>query len=70
MRLIERLRDGEWRGLKLEDLQEAEVGVVTADEVREYGGEVEGTVMIFPFNDHHFFYEECGRQDKERKQRR
>ena len=55
-RLLEKMSGGiVWRGLALKDLQEVEVGVVTEEELRRYGEEVEGTVMIFPFNEHHFF---------------
>ena len=55
-RLLEKMSGGiVWRGLALKDLQEVEVGVVTEEELRGYGEEVEGTVMIFPFNEHHFF---------------
>lgn len=55
-RLAEYLaKKGKLRGLSLEDFRVAGAGIATAEELREVGEKVPGEVIIFPFNENHFF---------------
>lgn len=44
-----------WRGLEIEDFELIGAGIATVEEMHEYGEKVHGEVMIFPFNENHFF---------------
>lgn len=47
--------NGNYRGLELKELSGVRAGMATAEEMREVGEKVPGEVIIFPFNEHHFF---------------